>query len=453
MHRLQPMKTYRIILIVILHTILSLRTWAETDSTLSDTKIVTHPGRLIELKTNPGEILKNSNTSVIQIKDLGSRVILFAKKKGLAQIHLGQKHYQVIVTEPRTDELYHELKPLIDLFMGLNLDIKNQKILIRGELYRWSDWLKIATTVQAKSERIFFEAQVNPSARKTIETELNQIIESHHLPPVSWVWHPQVKAQIPDTQNKLLTTFQIALQPFGIQVETRIDQLTVEPSIEVEVLIAEISSRMDQKLGLRWGQEGQFTLLPQDEFKTSLQATLDALENKGLGKVLATPKLLCRSGHKAEFHSGGEFPINVVTPGGQQFALQNVIWKKHGMILEFEPHADRLGRLQIKIMAELSMLTDFESGDGIPGLIVNRIQSSFDLERPQTIALSGLIREDWHRGHQALPLLHQIPLLGNLFKSRNFINKKSELVVFVTPRWAKEPAKPQLPPSWSNNDF
>lgn len=440
------------------HTDLHSEAFNATSST-ANALITTHtlvlsPGRFIELNSTPGEILKNSNTSVVKTQDLGSKVILYGKKKGLSQLHLGQRRYSVIVTTPDNHNLYELLDAQIKNFLGLSLNIERQQLIVRGHLYRWSDWVRLSKIAAASNEKFHFEAEINPIVRQSAEAELNKILDQHSLPPVAWSWSAPPVAFLPHAQKNILSAVETALGPFGIKVQLREDQLLIEPSIEVEVLIAEVSSRFDQKFGLRWGQEGQFTLLPQDQLQTSLQATLDALENRGLGRVLATPKLLCRSGHKAEFHSGGEFPVTVITPGGQQFAMQNVIWKKHGMILEFEPRADRLGRLQIKLMAELSMLTDFEAGEGIPGLIVNRIQSSFDLESPRTIALSGLIREDWHKGHQALPFIHQIPILGSIFKSQNFINKKSELVVFVTPRWVKEDRQQtQLPPSWNNNDF
>lgn len=155
---------------------------------------------------------------------------------------------------------------------------------------------------------------------------------------------------------------------------------------------------------------------------------LKALESKGLGKVLASPTLNCRSGAEAEFHAGGEFPIRLTG-----FRRQAVEWKKHGVVLKVKPEADSLGAIKLSIDSEISLIDNSQLVDGLPALKINRVSSHFDLKESNTIALSGLIQESWSRGQSGLFGLSQIPVLGALFRSHDFLNYKSELIIFVTP--------------------
>lgn len=79
------------------------------------------------------------------------------------------------------------------------------------------------------------------------------------------------------------------------------------------------------------------------------------------------------------------------------------------------------------------MLDPSHSIDGIPGLLSNRIESHFDLKKSRTIALSGLLKNEWFHNSAGLPWLSQIPILGYLFSSKEYKNNETELVIFVTP--------------------
>ena len=101
-------------------------------------------------------------------------------------------------------------------------------------------------------------------------------------------------------------------------------------------------------------------------------------------------------------------------------------------MLKVKPLADFSGRMSIAIETEVSTLEPAPP-DTIPGISTTRIETHFDLVKSRTIAISGLLRNDSSQSAGGLPLLGQIPILGPLFSSRNFREKKTELVVFVTP--------------------
>src|SRR5690606_20444887 len=106
----------------------------------------------------------------------------------------------------------------------------------------------------------------------------------------------------------------------------------------------------------------------------------------------------------------------------------------HGIMLSFKPLADRSGKLSLSLSVEISLIDQAQSIDGIPGLLVNRVESHLNLVESQTIVLSGLIKEQTGKSTQGIAALKNIPVIGLLFSSEDFRNDRTELVVFVTPK-------------------
>src|SRR5690606_22390992 len=136
---------------------------------------------------------------------------------------------------------------------------------------------------------------------------------------------------------------------------------------------------------------------------------------------------------EAKFLAGGEFPIKIIN-----FQTNDIQWKKHGILLSFKPLADRSGKLSLSLSVEISLIDQAQAIDGIPGLLVNRVESHLDLKESQTIALSGLIKEQSGKSNQGIAALKNIPIIGRLFSSEDFRNNRTDLVVFVTPRVVSE---------------
>jgi pilus assembly protein CpaC len=171
-------------------------------------------------------------------------------------------------------------------------------------------------------------------------------------------------------------------------------------------------------------------------FTTTLQATTDfsigARFDYGFTRVLSQPKLVCASGEKAEFLAGGEVPILIVT--ANQFAVE---WKKFGIILNITPTADRSGNIGTEVYAEVSALDRSLSiranGFEVPGFKIRDVKTNVTVKDGETIALSGLFNYNEDKEVSKVPLFGHIPILGELFKSRNFVDSKTELAIYVTP--------------------
>jgi len=169
---------------------------------------------------------------------------------------------------------------------------------------------------------------------------------------------------------------------------------------------------------------------------------LRALEQKGLVKFLARPTLTAASGASASFLAGGEFPVPVVTGGGVAGTTAvTIVYKPFGVRLEFTPTLNDFESINLKITPEVSDL-DFDNavtlnGFRIPALRTRRTSTVVDLKPGQGLAVGGLISSQDRKTLSKVPILGDIPVLGALFRSTQFVRNETDLVVFVTPEIVK----------------
>jgi pilus assembly protein CpaC len=169
-----------------------------------------------------------------------------------------------------------------------------------------------------------------------------------------------------------------------------------------------------------------------------------ALERDGLLKTLAEPNLTAVSGEPAKFLAGGEYPVPVVDSLGQV----SVTYKEYGIGLAFTPVVLSEGRISLKIESEVSELTS----DGavvlnniqIPALKKRQANSTVELPSGGSLALAGLLSEDTRQNIDGFPGLKDLPILGTLFRSRDFQKSETELVVIVTPYMVRPVARQEL---------
>lgn len=174
-----------------------------------------------------------------------------------------------------------------------------------------------------------------------------------------------------------------------------------------------------------------------------LNMALDAAREKGLAKILAEPTLTTLSGQEAVFLSGGEFPI----PVPQGLNGITVEFKEFGVGLRFVPVVLGSGQINLKLNISVSELSNANnvalnaSGTTaqffIPALSKRSASATVELLDGQTMGIAGLINEDLREAVQKFPGLGNIPVLGNLFQSKQFLKGESELVILVTPRLAR----------------
>jgi pilus assembly protein CpaC len=176
-----------------------------------------------------------------------------------------------------------------------------------------------------------------------------------------------------------------------------------------------------------------------------ITATIQAMEQVGIVRTLAEPTLAAISGESAHFLVGGSFPYPVPGSLGQPPAIQ---FQSYGVALNFTPVVLSEGRISLHVATEVSQLDNTTSvtiaGTTVPGLTVRRADTTVEIPSGGTLAMAGMLQEQTKQAITGLPGLMQLPILGTLFKSNDYLNSQTELVALVTPYVVRAVAQKDL---------
>ena len=190
----------------------------------------------------------------------------------------------------------------------------------------------------------------------------------------------------------------------------------------------------------------------------SVSATIRAMERAGVIRTLAEPNLTAISGETATFIAGGEFPVpnglSCDTTHSPPICQQQISFKKFGVSLTFTPVVLTEGRISLKVMTEVSDLSTDNAltlqvpGTSqsltIPSVRTRRADTTVEIPSGGALAMAGMIQEQTKQQINGVPGLMQLPILGPLFRSRDFINRQTELMVLVTPYVVRAVAQKDL---------
>ncbi|HEV7253274.1 MAG TPA: type II and III secretion system protein family protein [Mesorhizobium sp.] len=267
-------------------------------------------------------------------------------------------------------------------------------------------------------------------------------------------------------------------------------QIIGEDQVTLKVTVAEVSRSVMKQLGVNlvagndgsgiaWGAIGEHAFglgkpLSASGFalgSSALDAYVNAMEQTGVMKTLAEPTLTAVSGEKATFQVGGEFNLVTSRTGGGEEALTYDVEKlEYGIGLEFQPVVLSPGRISLKVRTSVSEPTtegsvNFEYGPpgkdrGLLGRIfeprantvgtnllsIRKRLADTTVELPSggSMMIAGLVRDDVRQAVNGLPGLAKLPVLGTLFRSRDFVRNETELVIIVTPYLARPVARTEL---------
>lgn len=169
----------------------------------------------------------------------------------------------------------------------------------------------------------------------------------------------------------------------------------------------------------------------------NIQATLNALETRGLAKTLAEPTLVALSGERASFLAGGEFPVPVAQSGTGATATISVEFKPFGVSLAFTPTVLGDGTISMIVEPEVSAIDPTASITlgtiVIPGVRTRRASTTLQMRDGESFAIAGLLQKDFKTTINQMPGLGSLPILGALFRSTDFTKDETELLIVVTP--------------------
>ncbi len=174
-----------------------------------------------------------------------------------------------------------------------------------------------------------------------------------------------------------------------------------------------------------------------DNGTANIEALIQAAKTRGDFRSLAEPNLMTLPGKEAYFLAGGEFPFPTLQAANAGNVV-TVVFKEFGIKLRFTPVILRSGAIRLKLAPEVSSL-DFANGlviggFEIPTILTRRAETEVELREGQFLAIAGLLDNSLINNVTKIPVLGDIPLIGELFKSRAIRQRKTELLVLITPR-------------------
>lgn len=397
-------------------------------------------GESVRVDVADGAKVHISDGGIVRSRVIGRSVVMTGSRIGKTTLRFitggGNSANQsrdktIVVTERKLATTVRLFQKQIESRRGLKFNRSAlPALVVGGELLRYEDWDDLVAIARENKIGWRMEAEIFPAlkdgVRKKIEAELTRLawpgqrftIDDNGLTLTGGTDSAGISAE----QRLSVTTL-------GVQLETSSGLTELEPMIRTQIVIAEVRRSRVRSLGVKWPGVSQAALLPSLRIPTAeLLVDLQAMEQEGEGRILAMPTLLCRSGGEAKFYAGGEVPIKLTS-----LRTAQVEWKKYGIQLHVQPKADRMKRMKFQLSTEISTLDEATAVGEIKGMLVNRIETQFNLNGPQTIVLSGLLKREEGNSSNGLPFLKSIPILGSLFSSDNFRKDLTELIIFVSP--------------------
>lgn len=263
-----------------------------------------------------------------------------------------------------------------------------------------------------------------------------------------------VTAMEPGVTNMLIWT-EDRETPINYVIEVSSNLRNEQIAVKVKVL--EVESASDGKVGVDWSDFISFSeAVPNAPFRfglplrtSVLNARIDTLINDRKARLLAEPTLVLLNGKEAEFLSGGELPM-IITDRDRI----NVQWREYGINLKLKATLEGADTIQMTLAPEVSdidransitIANQLQGGSFVvPAFKTRRADSTLRVGNNQAIVIAGLMRNDKQEVIQKFPLLGDIPIIGWLFKTVDFVERRSELVFIVTPQIVRDPmVKPE----------
>lgn len=389
------------------------------------------------------------------------QLVMLANTVGITSMHLwldddSEMEFDVLVKEKKSFDSYSEIRQLLHAVPG----VKARKI---GEL------TVLSGTIHADKQDVFdrivkqFPGVLNLVTKGNPFEELSTLLSAVPSLKVRKVGQNTVlSGQISDEYAAIVK--QVASRFPNVINMTRAQAAIAGKMVYMEVKIMEVTKNFSETVGINWSNlalagpslefgwqrtrnNGSITNTEigaglkdstQNDFHygtgyigiaTGITSTINLAEETGDAILLARPRLSARSGGKAEFLAGGEYPLPVTNDG-----QVTVEFKKYGIQLLIEPVVDEQGNILAHVETEVSTIDKANAVQNIPGIKSRSTKTDISMRNNQTLVIGGLLNDEVSKNFDKVKGLGDIPILGPLFRSKDFQNKRTELMIFVTPK-------------------
>ena len=397
---------------------------------------------------------------VADVKQLGAgnELLITGVGEGRTSLLVWQRtgrrlSYAVVVRKQDPREVASEIRALIGDREGIRIRLVGDRVYLDGETLTADDQDRVQQ-VAAMYPQVRSFVRPSPASRRLVADAINRALQRAGLEGVeATVAGGTVLLEGRVESKEDLAKADLVVKSMGEKAEN-LATVGAARMVLVEVEFVEVAADHDKLVGLKpplqiassAGSGAVYQIvrpLPGDSgtqpvhsvsgtVSATAELSVGARFDDGYQRILSQPRLLCASGERAEFTAGGEIPLLVATQN--QFAVE---FKKFGIVLQVTPTADRSGNIATEIYAAVSdvdrALSVRANGFDVPGLRLREVRTNVSVKDGETIVLSGLYNSDEAKEVSKVPLLGSIPILGELFKSRHFVERKTHLAIYVTP--------------------
>lgn len=392
------------------------------------------------------------------------QLVLLADSVGATTMHIWlkngkEKEFDIVVKEKKVLDDYQELATLLKDYPGISTTKIGELVVIKGKIQKKdkSQYDRILKKYQDVLDLV--------SARDTM-SEVSLLLED--IPNLSVREIGGYTVLSGEISKEFSPIIKIVEDKYtNIMNLTRVHEAVAGKMVYMKVRIMELNKSITEKLGIDWsvikngltGPSLQFgvetsrhqgTILNANGtskvltkpgganlttargyfgIATNITSIINLSLQNGDGVILAEPQLSTRSGGLAEFHAGGEFPIATTSVTGQV----NVEYKKYGIMLKIAPLVDDHNNILAHLETEISNIDRGNQFGGNTGLLTRNTSTDISLREGETMVIAGLIQDAASKDYSKVAGLGDIPILGPLFRSKDFQNQRTELVIFVTP--------------------
>lgn len=371
-------------------------------------------------------------------------LLLKALKPGLSTLLLetpgGGTRLRAIRVEQKGRQRPPELLRGLSNLETLEVIDSGPAFVIRGSLRNPAEASVLATLRDRFPREILDETTLDPEWAARSEKALRLLVAEHpSLVLSSENGEFQIEGDAATAAEAAALAKKIhRLQPL---VRTEIHTPGSAPStLYFKIFLLELKRDLLSQFGIDWPllHPGALQFNPlQFTGKSTMDLAIRALSERGMARILSSPELVVKAPGQAELFAGGELPIRQ-----RSRFNDNVSWKPFGLTLKIDVKDFGGERVKLGIETEISHLDTGTRNDEIPGLRSNRIKTLVDGRMGSPLLLSGLLQEDLSERRRGLEGLSDLPILGPLFSSRDFQNRRSELVAILLPH-RKPPESPQ----------
>jgi pilus assembly protein CpaC len=358
----------------------------------------------------------NASSLSSTILDNG-QLLLIAEAEGVTNIYIwfkdGSEDELTVIIRPAAGPLelkMDEVEELLSHIEGLNIRIVGDRIILSGDIDgTYTD--NIETVQGAFPEIMDLSRKLDPQENDVLELPQNKMV----------------------IMNIKFTDFnKNFLENLGIQWDASVAGPAAGFAFDAarnDVFRAAGQPATSFSGSLGFGAASASPPLGYFGIASEITSRINFAVNSGNAIILAEPRLAVRSGGEASFLAGGEFPIEISNVNGT-----TVEFKEFGIKLNVTPEVDQKNNIRASVLTEVSSIDQSVAVNNIPGLLTRRTDTEVSMKSDETLVISGLINQEISKDIQKLKFLGDIPIIGELFKSKSFRDRKSELVIFITPK-------------------